>query len=189
MTAIGARLGVVVIAACIVQLTVITHFGAFGVAPDLVPLMIAAIGLLAGAPAGAAAGFLAGLLIDAALLQVLGVSSLLLTIEGYVAGTLRARYDMLGRLAPVAVGAAAAAFFAVGTAVARFSLGAPAPAGVAVLAQTTGAVVFAAALALPTFYVTRRLLLDKLGDDDPVARRRRGFTVPYRFQPPRTRGR
>ena len=53
--------------------------------------MVMAVGLLCGSLAGACFGFGVGLFVDVALLQTLGVSSLVLLAVGYGAGRLRER--------------------------------------------------------------------------------------------------
>ena len=49
----------------------------FGVNVDLSPLLVAFVGLLCGSTLGAATGFAVGLLVDLALVQTLGVTSLI----------------------------------------------------------------------------------------------------------------
>ena len=49
-------------------------------------MLIVCLGLLGGAVIGAVCGFSIGLLVDSALLQTLGVSSLVLLAVGYLAG-------------------------------------------------------------------------------------------------------
>src|SRR5205823_2505154 len=84
--------------------------------------LVAAVGLLCGSQAGAAFGFAVGLLLDLALLQTLGVSSLLLVTIGYGAGRLRELRDPAHGLVPMAVGAVASAIATFGYAVLQFLL-------------------------------------------------------------------
>ena len=58
----------------------------FGVPMDLSPLIVASVGFLAGSVPGAVFGFCFGLFADTALMQTLGVTSLVLTAVGYGAG-------------------------------------------------------------------------------------------------------
>jgi rod shape-determining protein MreD len=73
-------------AAVIVQVTIVSSVAPFGGTADLVLVTLAAVALLRGAVFGALAGFYAGFLLDAANLETLGVSSLLLTLAGYWIG-------------------------------------------------------------------------------------------------------
>lgn len=181
------RLAPLLLIVVLLQLAVVTQFSVFGVAPDLLPLLVAAVGLLAGSTTGAIAGFLAGMLVDMALIQQLGVSSLLLTVIGYYTGRLREQYDPVNRLVPALVGAAAGAFFVIGFAVMQFSLGSSPPSGWGIVVQILMTALLSLLLAWPIFTLTRRALLDTLGMPDPVARRRKAVTVPYSFQPGRER--
>lgn len=181
------RLAPLLLVVVLLQLAVVTQFSIFGVAPDVLPLLVAAVGLLAGSITGSLAGFLVGLLVDLALMQQLGVSSLLLTVVGYCAGRLREQYDPVNRLVPALVGATAGTFFVVGFAVMQFSLGTSPPSGWGVVGQILMTALLSLLLAWPIFNLTRRTLLDTLGMPDPVARRRKAVTVPYRFQPGRDR--
>ena len=65
----------------------------FGVPADLSPLLVASVGLLCGSVPGALFGFGVGLFVDIALLQTLGVTSLVLLAVGYGAGRLRELRD------------------------------------------------------------------------------------------------
>ena len=106
---IVARLSALALLGVVLQAAAISQVEIFGVPPDVTPLLVAAVGLLMGSIAGAAFGFAAGLLVDMALLQTLGVSSLLLVAIGYGAGRLRELRDPAHGLVPMAVGAVAAA--------------------------------------------------------------------------------
>jgi rod shape-determining protein MreD len=167
------RLTLVLLGSVIVQLAVISQFRLFGVVPDVIPVLIASIGLLGGSELGAVAGFVAGFLIDLTLVQTMGVSSLLLTIGGYFAGRLRELRDPVHPLTSSAVGAIAGVFFTVGFGIMQFSLGQPAPNLVSVLWQTLMSGVYGALLAPIVFRMARWAMLPTLGRDDPSHRRRR----------------
>ena len=107
----------------------------FGVSADLSPLLVAFVGLLCGSTIGAATGFAVGLLVDLALVQTLGVTSLTLTVVGYWAGRLRELRDPQAALTPLLVGAAAAAAAAVGYSLVQFLLGVDAPVSFELLRQ------------------------------------------------------
>jgi rod shape-determining protein MreD len=81
-----AKTGLAFFAAVIVQVTIVSTVAPGGGAADLVLVMLAAVALFRGAVFGAVTGFYAGFLLDAATLETLGVSSLLLTLAGYWIG-------------------------------------------------------------------------------------------------------
>ena len=80
------KAGIVFFAAVVVQVTIASSVAPGGGTADLVLVTLAAVALLRGAVFGAIAGFYAGFLLDAANLETLGVSSLLLTLAGYWIG-------------------------------------------------------------------------------------------------------
>jgi rod shape-determining protein MreD len=82
----AAKTGLAFFAAVIVQVTIVSTVAPGGGTADLVLVMLAAVALFRGAVFGALAGFYAGFLLDAATLETLGVSSLLLTLAGYWIG-------------------------------------------------------------------------------------------------------
>src|ERR1700727_508783 len=85
------------------QIGVVSEVPVFGVSADLSPLLVAFVGLLCGSTVGAATGFAVGLLVDLALVQTLGVTSLTLTLVGYWAGRLRELRDPQAALTPLLV--------------------------------------------------------------------------------------
>ena len=95
--------------AVVVQIAAISQITVFGVSVDVAPLLVASVGLLAGSLPGAVFGFGVGLLVDLALVQTLGVTSLLYIAVGYASGRLRELRDPAHGLVPVAVGAVATA--------------------------------------------------------------------------------
>jgi len=163
-------LGVVLQAAAISQIEV------FGVPADITPLLTMAVGLLLGSTTGAAFGFGVGLLADTAQLETLGVTSLLLVTIGYGAGRLRELRDPAHGLAPMAVGAAAAAVSSIGYVLLQFFLGVDVPFSLLLLRDVLLSIVLATLLALPVYAIVRRALLPFL-PDDPRRRRRRAYTT------------
>jgi rod shape-determining protein MreD len=79
------RIALLLIAGVVVQLGFLSHISVLGGTPDVLPVLIVCLGLLGGAVIGAVCGFSIGLLVDSALLQTLGVSSLVLLAVGYLA--------------------------------------------------------------------------------------------------------
>jgi rod shape-determining protein MreD len=80
------RAGVVFFVAVVLQAAIVSAVEPAGGTADLVLVTLTAVALLRGAVFGAVAGFYAGFLLDAASLETLGLSSLLLTIAGYWIG-------------------------------------------------------------------------------------------------------
>jgi len=170
------RLAALGLAAVIVQLAGFSQITVLGTSPDTLPLIVMAAGLLCGSLLGAVTGFSVGLLVDMALIQTPGVSSLLLTVVGYGAGRLRELRDPAHGLVPVAVGAAAVAVNEVGYSLLQFLLGVDAPVSLLLLRQILVVIILGALLALPVHALMRRLLSPYL-PDDPRRRRRRAYTT------------
>jgi len=174
--ALYGRLAALALIGVVVQAAALSQIEVFSVPPDVTPLLVAAVGLLCGSTIGAGFGFAVGLLLDLALLQTLGVSSLLLVDVGYGAGRLRELRDPAHGLIPMAVGAAASAVAAIGFAVLQFLLGVDVPFSLLLLRNVLLGIVLGTLLALPVHALTRRVLLPFL-PDDPRRRRRRAYTT------------
>lgn len=174
--ATAVRLAALAILGVIVQTAAISQLTVFGAPVDVFPLVVAAVGLLAGAVGGAAFGFAAGLFVDIALLQAVGVTSLVYVAVGYGAGRLRELRDPAHGLTPLAVGAASTAAATVGFALLTFMLGVDAPVSLLLVRQILITVVVNTLLALPVFALVRRIL-DPYLPDDPRRRRRRANTA------------
>jgi cell shape-determining protein MreD len=117
-----------------------------------------------------------GLFLDLALVQTVGLSSLLYVTVGYWAGRLRELRDPQATLTPLLVGAAAAGASTVGYSLAEFMLGVDAPVSFELLRQIVLGVVVDAIVALPVWTLVRRVLEPSL-PDDPRRRRRRAYTT------------
>ena len=175
--ALAARLAVLVVVVVFIQIGVVSEVPVFGVEVDLSPLLVAFVGLLCGSVLGAATGFAVGLLVDLALVQTLGVSSLIFTLIGYWSGRLRELRDPQAALAPLLVGAAAAAVFLAGYSLVEFMLGVDAPVSLDLLRQIVLGVVVDAIVALPVWALIRRVLEGALPEDPRRRRRRRAYTT------------
>jgi rod shape-determining protein MreD len=171
-----ARIAVLVVVVVFVQIGVISEVPVFGVVVDLSPLVVAFVGLLCGSTLGAATGFALGLLVDLALVQTLGVTSLIFTLIGYWSGRLREMRDPQATLTPLLVGAAASALATVGYSLMEFLLGVDAPVSLELLRQIALGVVVNTIVALPMWAIVRRSLEPSL-PDDPRRRRRRAYTT------------
>ena len=170
------RLILLGLVASLLQLTSASQVSIFGVPIDLSPLIVASVGFLAGSVPGMIFGFCFGLFADTALMQTLGVTSLVLTVIGYGAGRIRELRDPAHGLAPIAVGAAATAVAALSVTLLQFLLGLEAPVSGQVVRQILMTIVINTLLALPVYAICRRVLLPFL-PDDPRRRRRRAYTT------------
>jgi rod shape-determining protein MreD len=148
----------------------------FGAIADLTPLVVMAVALLCGSLTGAVLGFATGLMIDVALLQTMGLTSLVLIGVGYWTGRLRELRDPQSPLAPLALGAGAAAIATIGYGIGQFLLGVDAPLSWLLVKQTLATIVLDALLAIPVTALVRRWLTPVL-PEDPRRRRRRAYTT------------
>jgi rod shape-determining protein MreD len=167
-------LGLVVV---VVQIAAISQVTILGTNADLTPLVVAAVGLLCGSVTGAVFGFAAGLFLDMALVQTMGLSSLVYVVAGYGAGRLRELSDPQAGIVPLLVGALATTVCTVGFGLMNFLLGIQAPVSLDLLRQILVTIVLNAIIALPVFSLARRWLLPALPEDPRRRRRRRAYTT------------
>jgi rod shape-determining protein MreD len=158
------------------QIGVVSEVPVFGVNVDLSPLVVAFVGLLCGSMLGAVSGFAVGLLVDLALVQTLGVTSLIFTLIGYWSGRLRELRDPQAGLTPLLVGASASAAALIGYSLIEFMLGVDAPVSFELLRQIVLGIVVNSIVALPMWAIVRRVLEGAL-PEDPRRRRRRAYTT------------
>ncbi|MEA2314184.1 MAG: hypothetical protein QOI03_876 [Solirubrobacteraceae bacterium] len=171
------RVALLAVAIVFFQIGVVSEVPLFGVNIDLSPLLVAFVGLLCGSLVGALSGFAVGLLVDLALVQTLGVTSLLFTLIGYWAGRLRELRDPQAALTPLLVGAGASAASLVGYSLIEFMLGVDAPVSLELLRQIVLGVVVNSVVALPVWALVRRVLESVLPEDPRRRRRRRAYTT------------
>jgi rod shape-determining protein MreD len=175
--ALLARVAALSVAIVFFQIGVVSEVPVFGVPVDLSPLLVAFVGLLCGSMIGAATGFAVGLLVDLALLQTLGVTSLIFTLIGYWCGRLRELRDPQAALTPLLVGAVASAVSLVGYSLIEFLLGVDAPVSLELLRQIVLGVIVNSIAALPMWAIVRRSLEGALPEDPRRRRRRRAYTT------------
>jgi rod shape-determining protein MreD len=174
--ALALRLGAVALLVVFFQIGVVSEVPVFGVNAELCALLVAFAGLLCGSLAGAAVGFAVGLFIDLALLQTLGLTSLIFTLIGYWCGRLRELRDPQAALTPLLVGVVASAVALVGYSLMEFMLGVDAPVSFELLRVIVLGVVVNTIVALPMYVLTRRALEGAM-PEDPRRRRRRAYTT------------
>lgn len=172
-----ARLAALAVAMAFFQIGVVSEVPVFGVNVDLSPLVVAFVGLLCGSTLGAVAGFAIGLLVDLALVQTLGVTSLIFTLIGYWCGRLRELRDPQAALTPLLVGASAAAASLIGYSLMEFMLGIDAPVSFELLRQIVLGIVVDTIVAVPVWVIVRRALEGALPEDPRRRRRRRAYTT------------
>ena len=170
------RLAILALVIVLAQLMFFAQVPVFGAIADLSPLVVMAVGLLCGPVTGAAMGFAIGLMVDTALLQTMGLSSLVLIAVGYFAGRLREARDPQSTLAPIALGAGAAAIATIGYGIGQFLLGFNHPLSWLLVKQTLATIILDALIALPVTALVRRWLTPVL-PEDPRRRRRRAYTT------------
>ncbi|MFI5042982.1 MAG: rod shape-determining protein MreD [Acidimicrobiales bacterium] len=171
-----ARIAALSVVVVFLQIGMVSEVPVFGVNVDLSPLLVAFVGLLCGSSVGAVTGFAVGLLVDLALVQTLGVTSLIFTLIGYWSGRLRELRDPQAALTPLLVGTAAAAASVIGYSLMEFLLGVDAPVSFELVRQIILGVLVDAVVALPMYAIVRRCLVGGL-PDDPRRRRRRAYTT------------
>jgi rod shape-determining protein MreD len=174
--ALPLRIALLALLAVVIQESAISQITLFGVSADITPLVVMSIGLLCGSLAGAIAGFGIGLFVDLALVQTLGITSLLFIPIGYWSGRLRELRDPSHGLMPLGLGAAATAVAGLGMALIQFLLGVDAPVSLLLLQQIFLTVLVNTLISLPVYEVVRRILHPVL-PEDPRRRRRRAYTT------------
>jgi rod shape-determining protein MreD len=171
----AVRLSLLVLIGVVIQLAVVSQFSFWGANADLTPLIVVSVGLLAGPVSGSIAGFSAGLVVDMALVQTLGVSSLLLTGIGYLAGRYRELRDTSHALVPSLAGGIATLVWAASFSVMQFLLGVESSVSVLVVRDfLVGA--FINALLAPLVYSAVRALLRPTLLESHRPRRRQSAT-------------
>ncbi len=163
MTLDGLKVGVVVFVAAVVQTAVFSGMSVLGGVPDILLVTLVAVALVRGATTGAVAGFFAGLVVDIALLDTLGMTSLLLTLAGYWAGRYGETAPSGRRYAPYLAVGVMTVLFAAGSLVLRFMLGEPAPAQEVLVATLAQSLVLNLFATWPVFAIVRRLLPRRQG--------------------------
>ena len=159
------RLALLVLVTVVLQLAVITQMTVLDADPDLFPLVVLSVGLLAGPIPGATTGFLLGLVADMALLQTLGVTSLLLIGVGYLAGRYRELRDASHRLVPVIGALIGTLAYAASFALVQFLLGVESPVSPLVIREAIVGALLNALIAMPVYAAVRFVLRSDLVDD------------------------
>lgn len=171
------RLSGLAVLAVLIQTSVIAPFELLGTNADVLPLVVAAVGLMSGALAGSCFGFGLGIVADLILGGTMGVSSLVYLSIGYGAGRVRDLRDPEGPFVAPAIGASATLASLAGFGLVSFVLGIDAPVSPLLAWEVIVSVAINAAVAVPTFAVVRRVIAPVLPDDPRGRRRRRAYTT------------
>ena len=171
-----ARLVALGVAMVILQVAAVSQIELFGTNADLSPLVVAAVGLMVGSLPGAAFGFAVGLFLDLALVQTVGLSSLVYLAVGYAAGRWLELRDPQGPLVPFAAGAAATGMATIGYSLMQFLLGVDAPVSFLLVREILATILLNALIAGVVHAIVRRWLMPAL-PEDPRRRRRRAYTT------------
>jgi rod shape-determining protein MreD len=181
------RTGILVLLAVVIQISGVQNASVLGGTVDFIPLLVAAVALYSGSIAGALTGFATGVLLDMAIGQTLGLSSLVLTALGYGVGRYRDLRDPSHGLLPIPVAAAATAGYLAAIAAVSFMLDIGSNVSILVLREAVITVFLNVALALPFFALVRRVLRPVLAVD-PLQRMRRRAEQPTQSGPIGLRG-
>jgi rod shape-determining protein MreD len=182
------RTGVLVLLVVVVQVAGLQSMPILGGTIDLIPLFVAAVAIYAGSISGAVVGFSSGILLDLAIGQTLGLSSLVLTALGYGVGRYRDLRDPAHGLLPIPVAAAATAGYLAAIAGVSFMLEIGASVSLLVLRQAVITILLNVAVALPFFTLIRRILRPVLAVDPLQRMRRRQGATPAPAGPLGLRG-
>lgn len=89
--------------ACTIQTSLLLPISLLGVRPDLILIVVCAIGLVLGSFTGAAAGFVSGLLVDVMTGRLVGLGALSKGAAGYAAGWMGQRLFRENALVPAGI--------------------------------------------------------------------------------------
>ncbi len=152
------KIGLLMFAAAVLQSSVFSSASVLGGTPDVLLVTLVVVALMRGATTGAVAGFFAGLVIDVALLDTLGTTSLLLTLAGYWSGRYGESNASRRRYAPYLAVGVMTVLYLVGVLALRFMLAEPAPAREVLVDTLLQSVALNVLLTWPIFALVRRLL-------------------------------
>ncbi len=169
------RVGLLVLLGVVLQISGLSQLQILGSSADLTPLIVGAVALWGGSIPGATTGFFVGLLLDMALGQNVGSSSLVLSAVGYSVGRFGELRDPAHGLIAIPVGVMATAEYLIGFAAVSFMLEtAPSISGL-VVRDAIVTTILNAIIAVPVFGLVRRIIRPVLLAQ-PAGRRRRAQT-------------
>lgn len=169
---IVARLAAVGLLGVLLQLSFFSRVELLHVSPDVLPALVACIGLLGGSMAGAVSGFAIGFFLDCLLVEALGVTSLVLLGTGYLAGLFRERFEIHSSLVPPLLCMGFTLLAELGYGAAELLLGLDAPISILIVRDMLLKSVYAFFLGWPIYLGLRRILRPALVEELKVRRRR-----------------
>ena len=167
-----ARLVVILIGGVILQLSFFSQVALFHVSPDVLPALVAVLGLLGGSMTGAVCGFSVGFLLDCLLIAPLGGASLVLLATGYLAGLFRERFEIHSPLVPPLLCMVLTLFAELGFGAVELMLGIDAPISPLVIRDILLKSIFAFFIGWPIYLGIRRALRPALVEETKVRRRK-----------------
>jgi rod shape-determining protein MreD len=170
---IVARIAAIAVAAVLVQIAGLSQLTMLGTQPDVIPVVVVSIGILAGSLPGAVVGFGTGVLMDTALLQPLGVSSLILLGVGYLAGRYRELYDISNAFTPLLLAGGLTMLAVSGFAILQLLLGVEAPVSPLIIRDVLVKSLLNLIFAIPIYVGIRRVLRVALIEETAPRRRAR----------------
>ena len=166
------RIAAIGLLGVLVQLSFFSRVELLHVSPDILPALVVCMGLLGGSMAGAVSGFAIGFFVDCLLVEVLGITSLVLLAVGYLAGLFRERFEIHSSLVPALLCMGLTLFAELGFGVVELLLGIDAPISVLVVRDILLKSVYAFFLGWPIYLGVRRVLRPALVEETKVRRRR-----------------
>jgi rod shape-determining protein MreD len=187
---IALRIALIIVVAVVLQVSFLSYLWILGATPDVLPVIATCLGLLGGAVLGATCGFATGLLLDVALLETLGVTSLTLLLVGYLAGRYREGFEISNSLVPALLAGGLTVVATATFAVLQLMLGVETEISLLVLREVLVKALLALLLALPVYPLVRRALRPALVEEASRPRGLAGAIRPggARRPPPRLRG-
>ena len=173
----AVRVGLLVLLGVVLQISGFAQIEVLGASPDITPLVVAAVALWGGSIPGSVTGFCVGLLLDLAIGQNVGSSSLVLSAVGYAVGRFGELRDPAHGLIAIPVGAAATAGYLVAFATVSFMLELEASVSALMVRNAIVTTLLNLVIAVPVFGVVRRVIRPLLLTQ-PGTRRRRAETSP-----------
>jgi rod shape-determining protein MreD len=152
------RLFLLLVFTVIVQTTLSPYVTVLGAKPDVALIVVVSLAMMRGPVWGASVGFAMGLLLDIALVQTMGVSSLLYTLAGYFGGRYAESVDPDAWLPPLVSVFVVTLAEQLLMALFMFLVGVEASVGFVVLKVVLPVAILNALLAPPVFIVCRRWL-------------------------------
>jgi rod shape-determining protein MreD len=167
------RLVAIVVIGVLLQLSFFSQVALFHTSPDVLPALVASLGLLGGTMTGAVTGFSVGFLLDCLLIAPLGGGSLVLLSTGYLAGLFRERFEIRSPLVPPLLCMVLTLFAELGFGAVELMLGGQTNISSLVIRDVLLKSVFAFFLGWPIYLGLKRLLRPALVEEGAVRPRPR----------------